>query len=35
MGYGDKKGGKHGARTSAIVHGAPNQGSDSATVVEF
>jgi hypothetical protein len=28
------KGGKHGARTSVAVHGAPNQGSNSATIVK-
>ena len=34
MGCRDKKGGKHGARTSLIVHEAPDQGSNSATIVK-
>jgi hypothetical protein len=34
MGYGDSKGGKQGARSNTIVHGALNQGSDSVTIVK-
>jgi hypothetical protein len=34
MGYGDIKGGKHGARSSAAVHGTPDQGSNRVVAVK-
>jgi hypothetical protein len=34
VGCEDNKGGEHGARTSAIVHGALDQSSDSATTIK-
>jgi hypothetical protein len=33
--YRDRKGGKHGTRSSKKGHGAPNQGSDSVTIVKY
>jgi hypothetical protein len=34
MDYRDRKGSEHGARTSKIVSGAPDQGSNNITTVE-
>jgi hypothetical protein len=34
VGCEDRKGGEHDARSSTTVHGEPNQGSDSVTIVK-